>query len=129
MSLVTFFAINAVLALGYGLGFVLVPSTVADVYGLDLGESGIFVARGYGTLLLYVGLLVWQARGFAEEPAAKAVLLAGLIGDGVGLIVVLFAQLGGLLSVVGWSGVAIYAFLTLGRAYFLFVKSPQAAVA
>ena len=129
MSLVTFFTINTVLALSYGLGFVLIPSTLADVYGLDLGEAGIFVARVYGTLLLYVGLLVWQARGFAKEPAARAVLLAGLIGDGVGLIVVVLAQLGGLLGAVGWSGVAIYAFLTLGRAYFLFIKSPEAAVA
>lgn len=127
MSLSTFFAINTVLAIGFGLGFVLVPATLAELYGLDLGEGGLFVGRLFGTVLLYVGLLVWQARGFVDQPAARSVLLSGFVGDGIGLIIIVLAQLGGLLNAVGWSAVAIYVFLTAARAYYLFVKSETPA--
>ena len=53
--------------------------------------------------------------------------LALLIADGLGFVVMLRAQVAGGMNVMGWTAVGLYLLLTLGFAYFYFVK-PAVAV-
>jgi len=69
-----------------------------------------------------VGLLCWLARNVSDSAAQRAMILAFLIADVIGLIVSLMGTLSGVFNAVGWSAVVIYLVLSLGFAYFQFMK-------
>ena len=48
-------------------------------------------------------------------------LLAGLVGNAVGLIVSVMGVMSGAMNSLGWSAVLIYLLIGLGWAYFLFM--------
>jgi hypothetical protein len=48
------------------------------------------------------------------------------IGDAIGFVVALIAQLGGVENELGWSTVAIYLLLAVGFGYFRFAKRADA---
>ena len=54
--------------------------------------------------------------------ARREIALALLIQDSVGFVASLLIQRGGSINALGWSNPALYGLLTLGYAYFLFVK-------
>ena len=83
------------------------------------------MSRFFGVALINVGLITWFARSIVDSLGRRSIVLAGLIGDAVGLFVALQAQMNGIVNALGWSTVLIYALFTIGFAYFLFApKSP-----
>ena len=116
----TFLTIAALLALGYAAGLILIPAFMNSTYGLGGSDSEILLARFFGVELLVLGLVTWLAKDLTG--AMLAPLITGnLIGDAVGTVIALMGTLSGVMNAVGWSAVAIYAFLTLGFAYFQFM--------
>ncbi len=124
MSLNTFFLVNAALAVVYGLGFLLIPTVLADLYDLALGDAGYYVGRLFGAALVFLAILFWQARTFGSGRATGSIVLAGLVGDGLALVVSIGAISAGLMNTLGWSVMGIYALLTIGFAYFQFTRQP-----
>ncbi len=122
MKIRNLFVLNAVLAFGFGVGFVLLPGTMLDLYGMAQSPSANLAGQLFGVELIAVGLLCWFVRDVQDAGALRGITLALLIADVVGLIVVLIGTLSGVMSAMGWSGVAIYLVLAAGYAYFRFVK-------
>ena len=124
MSYRNLLAIAAVIALAFGVGFVLVPAQVAAYYGLTLNPAGAFVAQLFGAALIGFAVLNWAARGAEASQPISAVILANLVGDGVGFVIALMGQMAGTggLNQMGWVTVAIYLLLALGFAYLQFAK-------
>ena len=122
MKLKTLLSINAIIALGYGICFVLVPKTVLSVYGMTDNPSAMLAGQFFGDALIALGLLTWLARNVSDPETRKAFILALLISDVVGLIVSVQGTLSEVMSAVGWSAVGIYLFLALGFAYFQFMN-------
>jgi hypothetical protein len=118
--------VNAVVALVYGIGLVLLPSTLLSMYGVTPGPAVNLASQLFGVELLHVGLICWFARNVSDGPAQRALILASLIGQVFGLIVVLMGTLSGVFNAVGWSAVAIYLLLGLGYAYLQFMKPSHA---
>ena len=118
MTIKTFFAIIAVLALVHGAGFVLVPEQVAASYGMATSASTVLMARLFGAALLGLGLIFWFARDGAAE-SVRGVLIATIVGDAVGLVVVVMATLAGTLNSMGWVAALIYLFGAAGSGYFV----------
>ena len=114
--------VNAVVALLYGIGLVLLPSTVLSLYGVTPGPAVNLASQLFGVELLHVGLICWFARNVSDSPAQRAIILASLIGQVIGLVVAVMGTLSGVFNVVGWSAVAIYLVLSLGYAYLQFMK-------
>ncbi len=114
--------VSAVLAFGFGIGFVLIPEPLASLYGLTLTPGGIFIARLLGVEFMGYGLLAWFVRNAKDSDACRAILLAFFVTDAVGFIVALLCQLSGIMNPVGWSIVGVYLLLALGFGYFRFVK-------
>ena len=114
--------IASIIALIFGLGFILMPGQLVSFYNVVLTPAGILVAQLYGATLLGFGLLNWFARGFSDNATQQAILTANLVGDALGSIFSLMGQLGGVPGVnsLGWSTVLIYVLLTLGFAYLRF---------
>jgi hypothetical protein len=114
--------VNAVVALLYGIGLVLLPSTVLSLYGVTPGPAVNLASQLFGVELLHVGLICWFARNVSDSPAQRAIIIASLIGQVIGLVVTVMGTLSGVFNVVGWSAVVIYLVLSLGYAYLQFMK-------
>ena len=122
MKLSNLLVINAIVALVYGISFVLVPATVLSLYGMTQGTSEALAGQYFGVALIAIGLLTWFARNVADSEAQRAIILALLISDVVGVIVSVLGTVSGVMSAVGWSAVGIYLLLALGFAYFQFMN-------
>ena len=115
--------LNAVLGLIFGIGFVLMPGTVVNLYGVTPNPAVNLVGQFFGTELIAIGLLSWLARNVMDKEAQGAITLAFLVANVVGLVISIMGTLSGVLNAVGWSAVVIYLVLSLGYAYFQFMKS------
>lgn len=122
MKLSTLLVITAVVTLVYGICFVLVPTTVLSIYGMTQGPGEALMSQFFGTSLILAGLVAWFMRKVTDASAQRAVVLAFLITDVVGLIISLMGTLSGVMSSVGWTAVAIYFLLAVGYATFQFKK-------
>src|SRR2546421_11703943 len=76
MTLATLLSVNAIVALAYALGLLLVPATLLKVYGITSGPGERLMAQFFGVALLAVGLLTWLARNVADPIARRAFVLA-----------------------------------------------------
>lgn len=126
MKLSTFLAIASVLALVFGLAFLLVPAQLLSLYGVTLEAAGQWIGRYLGSAFLGLAVLTWLARNAPEGGALRAIVLGGFVLSVTGLIVAVLDGLYGLGNALVWSTVAIYLLLTLGYGYFQFAK-PQSS--
>jgi NAD/NADP transhydrogenase beta subunit len=123
MKLSQLMSIKAVITLIFGIGFVLVPKAVMALYGVTLDSAGAMMTQFFGAAFLLLSIVLWFARNAPySEVTLRALLLAVVIGDAIGFIVALLAQLSGLPNALGWLNVVLYLLLTLGFGYFRFVK-------
>lgn len=122
MKLTTFFIINSIIALIYGISYELAPTAVLALYGAAQSPSSILLARLFGAALIGIGLLTWFSRNVKDTDALRAIILSMLIYDVIGVIVSAHGTVSGAMSAVGWTGVAVFLILALGYAYFLFVN-------
>ncbi len=115
--------IKAVIVFIFGISFVLIPKTVMSFYGVNLGQGGAVITQFFGAAFLLLGIVLWSARNAPRaDVALRAIVLAVVIGDTIGFIIALLAQLNGVMNVLGWGNVAIYLLLAIGFGYFQFVK-------
>ena len=119
MRLNTLLLIAGVLALVFGLSFLLVPGAVLPLYGIETAAGTILMSRFFGVALVNLGLAVYLLRDVREATAQRGLVLAGVVGSAAGLAVAMIGQLGGLVNAMGWSTVAIYGLLLLGYASHL----------
>ena len=121
MKLSTLFIINTIVAILFGLGFVLLPATVLSWYGVTLNDAGLYIARLFGGSLLGFGIISWLVRdsaGSAATTQLRAILLAFFISDVLGFVLSLIYQLQGVANALGWSTVVISLLLGLAFGYY-----------
>jgi len=114
--------INVVVALLFGVGFVLMPATVGSTYGVTPTPAVNLAGQLYGVELLAIGLFLWFARSVEDAYVRRAMCLAFMIADAIGAVVAAMGVLSGVVNALGWSSVLIYALLALGFAYFQFMQ-------
>ena len=119
MRLSSLLLIAGLLALVFGLGFLIVPQALLPLYGIQSDPSTVLMSRFFGAALVNLGAAVYLIREVQEAPAQRALVVAGVIGSVAGLGVALVGQLNGQVNAMGWSTVAIYGALLLGYASFL----------
>ena len=122
MKLKTLMTINAIVAIVFGVTFVIVPAQVYSLYDITPDEQLIYMGQLFGAALIGFALLTWMARNATDSDARRAIVLALFISNGIGFIVALIAQLSNVVNAFGWSTVAIYLLLALGFGYFQFFK-------
>ncbi len=113
---------GAAIATVFGVAFVVAPGTLLSIYGVTLDKAGTVVAQLLGSALIGLAVLDWFARNVTDPEAQRAVVLANLVSDGVGFVVVLLGQLAGVANALNWSTVAIYLLLVVGFGYVQFAK-------
>jgi Ca2+/Na+ antiporter len=113
---------KAVICILFGLGFVFIPETFASFYDMSINESGVLMSRFFGQAFILLGVLLWLARNTSEQTTQRAFSISVFIGDIVGFVIALIAQISGVVNALGWVSVAIYLVLALGFGYFIIAK-------
>ena len=119
MKLSAFLGLAGALGILFGLEFLLIPEMALAQYGVPTEAHNLMQARYFGSTLLAFGLLLWLARGTQDASAQRALLVASVVGNLVGVVLGLWSRFAGLQGLLAWLSVAIYGALLLGALYFL----------
>jgi hypothetical protein len=122
-----FFAVTGVVAMLFGVGFLVLPEMSLATYGVPTSPHNVMQGRYFGSSLLAVGLVSWLARDTQDAKAIRAILVAGFVMNLAGLAISVAAT-GSLMNAMGWLSVAIYGVFAAGGAYLLFAGKPQPQV-
>ena len=122
MNLKQLFIINFFIAVFFGISCVIFASWVLKLYGLVPTDASIWTTRLVGGSILGFSSLMLFGSKAASIDVRRAIAYALLIQDLFGFIASLEIQLSGSINVLGWSSPVLYGLLSLGYAYFLFVR-------
>jgi hypothetical protein len=122
MKLKVLFIITAIVAIVFGVIFVIIPAQLYSLYGVESGAGLNYMGQLFGAALIAIGLVSWQSRNAADSDARKAIIFSFFIADGIGFVVALIGQLNEVVGSLGWLTVALYFLLSLGFGYFQFFK-------
>jgi hypothetical protein len=115
--------VTAIGSLLFGLAYLLVPASVASLYGITLDASNEY-PRYFGSALLGFAAILWLGRKVTSGPALRAVLVGSFVASFTGLIVAVFHALSGTGNALVWSIAAIYFLLSLGFGDFVLRTPP-----
>lgn len=134
MNLKNLLRINAFLFIGAGIAFALYAPLVLGMYGI-LGAEGDTLlywystsfARMYGAALFGFGFLVWAVSNLPEivqpgSAARRAVILAMILANSLGLFVAVTQQVSIWGSAAGWITTGVYLLLLCGYSILLAVR-------
>jgi hypothetical protein len=120
MRLRSLLLLAGVIALVFGLGFLLVPRPMLGLYGVAADPAVVLLSRFFGAALVQLGLVLYLIRDVGDLRTQRGVIIGSFLGSVAGLVVALTGQFWGVVNQFGWSTVAIYALLTLGYGSFMF---------
>lgn len=122
MTIKNLFIVGAIIIFVSGVGTVIAPELMFDMWGMTADPAGLILTRLGGALEIGLGVILWFARNSGPNEARRAIVIGGFVTYGLMFIVMLISQLSGGVNISGWLNVALYLLLTLGFAYFLFLK-------
>ena len=118
MTLQRLFTINVFFAVFFGVTCAVVPRELCAAYGLPLDAAGVWATRLLGGSILGFATLMWFGRRSPSAETRRAIALALLVQDAIGLLASLAIQLQGPIAPIGWSNVVLYGLLAAGYGYF-----------
>jgi hypothetical protein len=122
-----FYAV-AVVDLLYGLGFLVIPETVASAYGTkDMNATAIAIARYWAGTLLPLGYLAYVAATSGGSPLKLHLTRATAVVGILGILATILAMSGGVISTVGGIlNLVLTGVFAVGFGYYGWMK-PTAA--
>ncbi len=124
MRLRSLLLLAGVIALGFGLAFLLAPRPMLALYGVAADPPIVLVS---GSSARPWSSSVWFCISFVTSATCRTqrgVVIGSFLGSVAGLVVALTGQFWGVVNQFGWSTVAIYGLLTLGYGSFMFGDRP-----
>ncbi len=126
MSIKAILTINAIVMGVFAYISILLPATVITGYGVEFNvviEQGV---RFSGSILLALALIIFFLKDLEYDSDVKLVVLALLIGNGVGLIVAVWGQISNVFdNNFGWVYIIAFGFLLSTFGYVYFKKQPN----
>jgi hypothetical protein len=114
----------AIAALIFGLGLLVSPAQTAAIYGAGASDAWhLLSARYFGSALLMYGAALWGLRELTEPDAQRRAAGVLAVATAFGLIVTLYAVVGGVMNAAGWSSVALYGFFVVAWARLALARS------
>ncbi|MHB8273005.1 hypothetical protein [Bradyrhizobium sp.] len=126
MTRSNFMMLATIVAAVFGLAFLVAPSQLVALYGVTLTPATEVIGRIAGSVILGFAIVFWGAREGNAADALKAVMMAGLIANGLDALILLHATVTGLLNGLGWLQVLINGALAIGFWYFAYGKGKTA---
>ena len=124
MKLNQLLTIKSIICLTAGLVFALTPGVLLAYFGVPNKEpSGLFfMARLYGAMLFFLGLLLWFVRDLSEVDVLRVIVPPVAIGDVFCLVFALGGQMSGMMNDMGWFVIAFHLLSMLGLVGFWIPK-------
>ena len=122
MKLSTLLIIYAVVSAFLGLGFVLLPGPMYDMYGVDMDFNLRYTSQLFGAALIGFATISWMARHSASSHAREAIVTGFFVIELLGFLLALINQFNEEAVSMAWLNVVLYGLFTAGFGYFLFVK-------
>jgi len=116
----TLFTISLVIEFLFGMGFILMPSTLVGLFGENLTGFGIIIARLFGSALLGLVVLMGFGRSSSQPDTKRAVLASMFTYYVISSIFAVMAQFSGSVSPLGWGTLLLRLFLMIAFGIFLF---------
>jgi uncharacterized membrane protein YfcA len=127
MTAKLYLTISAIVAVLFGIGFILIPARMGELYGVVQNGTSILNIRFFGAALLSIAVISWLARDFRDWEAVRAVLIGSVVGDVFGGLVNIWGTFRGLMNELAWSTTILYVLLLLGALYCLYAGSQKPA--
>lgn len=121
-----FLAVTGVIGVLFGLGFLLMPDMSLRTYGVPTEPHNLMQARYFGATLMAFGLVSFLARNSQDAVAFRALLVGGVVGNGIGAVISAMAA-GSLQNGMAWMSVVLYGAFALAGAYYLMGAKPHIA--
>ncbi len=120
MNVRTFLTVAAIIALLFGIGFVLIPIPLASLFGVALNPVSVYLAQLDGASMVALGIITWFYR---DATNLNGLLLGQFVANAIGFLVTLFGQISGVTGInqLGWLIVVIYLVLAIGHGYYRFI--------
>jgi hypothetical protein len=122
VKLNSFLMLATIVAAVFGIAFLLAPAQLVAMYGVILTPATEVIGRIAGSVILGFAIVFWAARNENAAETFKAVLVAGLIANGLDALILLHATVTGLVNGLGWLQVLINGALAIGFWYFAYGK-------
>lgn len=110
----------------FGIGFLLVPATMMDPFGVTVDQVSASLARVLGSGLIGFAVMLWFARKSDrlefKKGVARGLLAYYLISAGLFIL----TQISGLMNAWGWGLIGLHAIFAVLFGVFI-VKKPAAA--
>lgn len=119
------FIANAIIALIFGLGFVLLPGLILSLYGFDLKENveASTLARLLGADFLGYAALAWFGKDLQGNAPKRVILIVLLVSFAIGTIGALIPKITGHFNILWWSTIAVYLTFSAIYTYFLLFQT------
>jgi hypothetical protein len=114
------FLIHFLLALLFGLSFLLIPTVTGGFYGLVVQEEVIY--RLLGGAMLGFGISSWLSYKATDWESVRIIVLTEIFWTILGTIVLLYALLFAGFPTLGWLNVVIFAAFAIAFGWFYFQK-------
>ncbi len=122
MKLRTLYLVNAVVSLGFALGFFLMAPFLLGLFGMDNTADARTLAQLIAVELVVGGVTTLLARDVTDPKALSAINSGNFLAGVIGTVIALGATLSGVMGVFGYVVTAVYLFIAIAFGYFQFIK-------
>lgn len=105
--------------------FILAPAPSLSLYGITGDKSLYAIAQYFGTTHVAFTVLLWLALRANDARFLRAIVISFFVGDLTGSVVLLVAQLRGLMNPTGWALVGLTLLFAAGYGYGALKKLPE----
>jgi hypothetical protein len=122
MKLRTLYLLNAVISLGFALGFFLMSPFLLGLFGMDNTADARTLAQLIAVELVVGGVTTLLARDVTDSKATSAINTGNFLAGLAGTVVALLATFSGVMGWFGYVVTAVYLFIAVAFGYFQFMK-------
>lgn len=111
----------------YGIGFILIPEFLLDLYDLSLSPNGDFITKLLGAAFIWTAIIVWTIRNMEFSDIRKNISIGLIVGIGLSAILSVLNRFDDDTSANGleWLNVLLYGGFAVGYAYFTFIETGE----
>lgn len=111
----------------YGIGFILIPEFLLDLYDLSLSPNGDFITKLLGAAFIWTAIIVWTIRNMEFSDIRKNISIGLIVGFGLSAILSILNRFDDDTSgnSLEWLNVLLYGGFAVGYAYFTFIETGE----
>jgi hypothetical protein len=103
----------------FGLGFIFIPGKMLEPYGVILNDTATTFARLFGSAILSFPIFLWFARKSENIDFKKAAVYTLLFYFLVSGILLVIAQVVGMMNALGWAIISLHVIFIIWFGYYM----------